>query len=281
MSLHDFLTTAGEHVPAALKEAVRTGATRVGTKLGRVPGCELLTSHLAELFAQLDINCVLDVGAHRGQYGRFLRNLGYRGRIVSIEPIAANVAYIEQRRAGDDDWWVRPYALGRESGTRALNVAQVSQFSSFLAPNDFSRREYGEASAVVRTDSVVVHRLAEVFDDCTRGIAEPRVFLKMDTQGYEMEVLAGAGPSLGRVSALQCEVSVQPLYTNAVSYLQAIAQMAAYGFDVTGLYPVNRSRDMVVIEFDCVMRRRAGVPAPTAGYASPAAPPNVSPAGSR
>ena len=261
MPLPAFLTTASDRMPVSLKEAIRAGATRVGTKLGRIPGCELLTTHLADLFAQLEINCVFDVGAHRGQYGRFLRNLGYRGRIISFEPIAGNVAYIERRRAGDDNWWIRPYALGSESGTAMLNVAQVSQFSSFLTPNDFSRREYGEASAVVRTDSVEVHRLADIFDDCTRGIPKPRVFLKMDTQGYEMEVLAGAGPALGRVSALQSEVSVQPLYTNAVGYLRAIAQMASYGFEVTGLFPVNRDRDLVVVEFDCIMRRCDDVPA--------------------
>ncbi|HSC47142.1 MAG TPA: FkbM family methyltransferase, partial [Gammaproteobacteria bacterium] len=51
-----------------------------------------LGSHLCQLFAKLDIDCVLDVGANQGQYGAMLRKAGYRGRIVSFEPVAKTYA---------------------------------------------------------------------------------------------------------------------------------------------------------------------------------------------
>src|SRR5207245_5427268 len=95
----------------------------------------LMSAHLASLYARLEINCVLDVGAHVGQYGRFLRNIGYRGRIVSFEPVLANFTVLEQRRAGDEHWTCHRLALGRQDGTLPINVASVTQVSSFLVPN--------------------------------------------------------------------------------------------------------------------------------------------------
>ena len=77
--------TASRWTPARLKDLMRKGATLVGCGIGRLPGFEVLGTHLAMLFARLKINCVLDVGAHVGQYGRFLRNIGYSGHIVSFE----------------------------------------------------------------------------------------------------------------------------------------------------------------------------------------------------
>ena len=59
---------ASRWTPMWLKELVRKGATRVGCQLGRLPAMESLGEHLREVFDELRINCVLDVGAHVGQY---------------------------------------------------------------------------------------------------------------------------------------------------------------------------------------------------------------------
>ena len=99
---------------------------------------------------------MLDVGAHVGQYGRFLRNIGYTGHIVSFEPVLANFARLERASAGDPKWTVRRLALGHEEGTIPINVANVTQFSSFLSPSRYSLDQFSGFSDVERTEMVEI-----------------------------------------------------------------------------------------------------------------------------
>ena len=80
---------------ATLKRNIRRVARRAGYEV--VPSSDLedhaFVRHLSKLFDKLDIHCVLDVGANRGQYYRFLRDrVGYGGLVISFEPVAQMVA---------------------------------------------------------------------------------------------------------------------------------------------------------------------------------------------
>ena len=205
------------------------------------------------MFSQLEINCVLDVGAHVGQYGRFLRNLGYTGRIVSFEPVSANFSRLEQQRAGDARWSARRIALGDREGTMPMNVACVTQFSSFLSPSQYSLDEFAGYSDVERIETVQMSRLDRVFPQLVDGLHEPRVFLKLDTQGYDINVLEGAGECLSHIAALQSELSVKPLYDGMTDYLHAMSYLNRKGFEPTGVFPVVRDKHLRIMEFDCVM----------------------------
>lgn len=246
---------ASRWAPAGMKELVRRGATRVGCQIGRLPGIELLSTHLATLLARLRINCILDVGAHVGQYGRFLRNIGYRGHIVSFEPIGANFAVLERRSAGDRNWSVRRFALGHQEGIVPINVTHLTQFSSFLSPNRYSEGQFGRWSEVEHTEAVEVRRLECVWQEAIGSVKDPRVFLKLDTQGYDLKVLEGAGAYLEQVVALQSELAVKSIYEGMTGYMDAISAMNGMGFEMTGLFPVTRDTELRIVEVDCVMVR--------------------------
>lgn len=217
-----------------------------------------LGAHLAALFAHLDINCVIDVGAHVGEYGLFLRRLGFRGHIVSFEPAASSFDALSEVCARDANWAAHQLALGADDGTVALHITRRPEFSSIRAMRPECSEVFGPSATVERVETVEMRRLSSLFVPCTAAIPEPRVYLKMDTQGYDLEVLEGAGPSLDAVLALQSEVSVKPLYHDMPDYAVSIARLTALGFDLTGLFPVSRDRELRMIEFDCVMRRASG-----------------------
>lgn len=246
---------ASHWTPAWLKEFVRTGATRVACRIGTLPSVELLGAHLVTLFDELGINCVLDVGAHVGQYGRFLRNIGYTGRIVSFEPILANFTQLEQRCARDDKWTARRLALGDQDGFVPINVAHVTQFSSLLSPNRYSHDQFGELSDVNRIEMVEVRRLESVFEDCVRGAGDARVFLKLDTQGYDLKIVESAGVYLDQIRALQSEFSVKPIYEGMTGYLCAMSRLNQMGFELTGVFPVVRDEQLRIVELDGVLVR--------------------------
>ena len=90
-----------------------------------------------------------------------------------------------------------------------------------------------------------------------RGIDEPRVYLKMDTQGYDQQVLAGGENMLRHIVALQSEVAVTHLYRDAPDFEVAVHHFRELGFTPIGFFPVAKeSDDLGVIEFDCVAIRR-------------------------
>lgn len=219
-----------------------------------------LQGHLAQVLKKLKINCVIDVGANEGQHGRLLRGLGYQGRIVSFEPISAVHDVLASACANDEHWSSHQLALGSSDTTQLINVANRSVLSSFLPASEFARMQHARWTDVVHTEEVKVCRLDALFDRVVRGLPTPRVFLKMDTQGYDLKVFAGAEGCLSDILGLQTELSALPLYTGMPDYLDALPCFRKHGFEATGFYPVFREKkSMVLGEIDCVMVRRQRV----------------------
>ena len=229
----------------------------MGRQTRREAGLDLfLQDHLAMIFERYGVDCVLDVGANRGQFGRELRMAGYRGRLVSFEPVEQLSRELRERVAGDAAWSVQCVALGRETGTAEINVTRHDVFSSLRAPIAYAAERFGEGAEVARHERVAVRRLEDVLDELCGGGSPPRCFLKMDTQGYDLEVFDGLGRWAEHVVGLQSEVASITLYTGMPRMTEAIAHYEAAGFELTGLFPLSRDEATGrIIEFDCVMVR--------------------------
>jgi hypothetical protein len=104
-----------------------------------------------------------------------------------------------------------------------------------------------------RTEVVPVRRLDELLPEVTSP--GERLFLKSDTQGYDMHVVRGARGVLNRVVGLQVELSVRQVYIGSPGYLEGIAELNSLGYEVTGLFPVQRDPAERVVNCDCVMIR--------------------------
>jgi FkbM family methyltransferase len=214
--------------------------------------------HLRELLARLDIDCVLDVGANAGQYHDFLRDrVLYDGPIVSFEPVSRHVDALRERSRSDRDWHIEGYALGSSNGSMPINVMVSDQFSSFLEPDHGQVKDYAELNVPCHTETVTVRTLDVVLPVLQERIGFDRPYLKIDTQGFDIEVLRGAGDSLPAVKALQTEASVIGIYKGMPQYMDTIRYLEQRGFDITGLYPVSRDSALRLVEFDCVMINRS------------------------
>jgi FkbM family methyltransferase len=214
----------------------------------------LVHQHVATILRLYRIDCVIDVGANHGQYARRLRNAGYRGRIVSFEPVAETFARLEAAAARDPHWTVHRCALGREESTATMTVVPGT-LSSVLTPTAFGMDRYRQFHDAT-TEDVPVRRLDGLFDEIVAELPERRVYLKLDTQGYDLEAFAGLGDRAAEICAMQSEVAVMPIYDGMPLMAEAIAAYEAAGFEITALYPVSRqSRTGRVVEFDCVMVR--------------------------
>jgi len=244
---------------SALKLAQRA-ARKLGLSVMRNAESNYLTPHLQRLFSVLAIDCVLDVGANTGQFVDRLRgDVGYRGHIASFEPASASYAQLAQRHGTDARWRGFCFALGRARGTAELNLfTPDSSLNSLLGPSNFGSDRFAALRLEPDKERVEVRRLDDVFDDAVRPLVDPVTFLKLDTQGSDLEVLYGASGVLHRVAALVTELPVVPIYEGMPSLVDALGHLQDLGFEITGMFPVTRDRDgLGAVEFDCVLRARS------------------------
>jgi FkbM family methyltransferase len=244
---------------AQLTRRIRAQASRVNQAIGRKTGRAIapsplpnsLPAELRNLLAGLHIDHVLDVGAHRGGFARRLRtDVGYRGRITSFEPSPAHFRALFDETSDDPNWSAVNVALGAKEGK--------AEFHQFKGDGQFdSLRPLGPHAAVYKADvaleetvEVTVKRLDAIWPDLVATPAQ--TFVKVDTQGFDLEVLSGAGDLLEQFPAVLMEVAVQPLYAGAPVVSEVFRAMDANGFELTGAFPIHRyAQGLRVIEFDC------------------------------
>ena len=238
------------------KTHIRNCLRAVGVEIVAVNrGSNLLGLHLKMLLSAYKISCILDVGAHCGEYGMWLRRNGYRGDIVSFEPVQENFHDLARAAAGDPRWHCVNYALGAENNVAPINVSFATDFTSFRRPNAAGLAMFGQAPAVQRSEEVEVRRLDAVLDALPVDVSRGRIYLKLDTQGWDLEVIAGAHGVLDRIIALQTEVAVQPIYEGMPVMADSLAAIAERGFVPSGLFPVNIDRRFALVELDLVAVR--------------------------
>ncbi|MGH3282592.1 MAG: FkbM family methyltransferase [Trebonia sp.] len=244
-----------EDIP--LVYAMRNVLRRAGVEVlpARVDS-SLLAMHLDRLFSTLNVSCVLDVGARVGDYGLWLRRNGYCGDIISFEPVTVNFKELEKAAARDSNWHCFNYALGAEDNISSINVAKHTEFSSFWEMSAAAQVRFGEETSTERSEDVAIRRLDSVLDTLPTKLTD-RIYLKLDTQGWDLEVLKGAQAVLKRVTALQTEVSVQPIYDGMPVMQDSLAAIAGYGFIPSGFFPVHLDSRMAAVEFDLVAVRSA------------------------
>ena len=219
----------------SLKKRLKGLARRWGFDIIRYTPRSSPVARRTHLFQHYGIDLVLDVGASSGGYARDLRETGYQGHIVSFEPNRAAFDILAAHAHKDSRWEAHPTALGNTSGTLTLNVSRNQESSSFLQINPKHTAAYPGA-AYVRTEVVDITRLDDIFSSCSPHGAHP--FLKIDTQGFEHEVLTGAEASLPDIVGVQIELSLVPLYDQEPSFLDLVTHLQQRGFALMSLQPV-------------------------------------------
>lgn len=214
----------------------------------------LTHEHVGAVLQEAAVDCVLDVGANTGQFAQGLRRVGYRGRIVSFEPLPDLVEQLHRSAAGDPDWHVVAVAAGDADEELEMH-ARPGTMSSLLPSSDFGRAWAARLSET-RPVRVPVRRLDGLWEEAVAGLREPRVYLKLDTQGYDLRAFTGLGDRVRDLVGLQSELSCVPIYDGMPRFEDQLRTYRDAGFALTGLFPVSvDAPSRRVIEYDAVLLR--------------------------
>ena len=209
-------------------------------------------ARIVDFLKSRNVAVVFDVGANTGQFAEAIRRGGYTDDIVSFEPVAATFQDLKARSARDPKWTVHNLALGAASGTAEINVSLDSKYSSLL-PLSKAGAGYDQYAAVERKEQITVARL----DDVVADYVGRKTFLKIDTQGFEKNVLSGASETLKTVTGVLMEAPLQHLYQDTWSFQDALGYMSERGFTLSQISTVNMRTDdpASILEVDCLFGR--------------------------
>jgi len=204
---------------------------------------------MRRVFTEWGITGVIDAGANAGQFYRFLRcEVDFAGPVLSIEP-APDLAQhlVSQSHAL---WRVEAVAVGRAESYGTLQVASGSEFNSLRTPRADSDQLFHGQSATVGTANVRITTLDALLDTHGSWLGE-RVYLKLDTQGFDLEALAGLDRGLGSIAAAQCEAAFVPIYHDAPLIGESVSAFQTRGFILSNVFPNNGGHFPKLIEVDC------------------------------
>jgi FkbM family methyltransferase len=218
-----------------LKSVLRGTIRTFGYDLRSYDPASSPSAQLKTMLAVHGVNLIFDVGANIGQFGESLRGLGYRGEIVSFEPLNAPWKRLAEVSKNDSLWTVADrVAIGSTDGEIEINVSRNLVSSSVLPMLD-SHTKVAPDSEYVGKERVPLRRLDSVGPGYIRK--DSILLIKVDTQGFESEVLKGASQLIDRTIGFHLELSLVSLYKDQLLYDEIIETLKTMGFELWAIVP--------------------------------------------
>ena len=211
-----------------IKNKIKKLINKFGLDVRRFQSNASFEAQIVAAMKKVKIDTLFDIGANTGQFAQKVLAAGYNGKIISFEPLSSAHNQLSKSAQNNTKWIVHPRtAVGDHDGKIEINIAGNSVSSSVLpmlkahlSAAVTSAYVGKELSPIIRLDSV-----AEQYLDRSKCL-----FIKVDTQGFEWQVLDGAIKTLKQAKGVQLELSLVPLYDGQKLWLEIIARMEKEGF---------------------------------------------------
>ena len=199
-----------------------------------------MSSRLATLAANgFDPAVIMDIGAANGDWSREAARLWPRSRLFGFEPNQREREALERTKRDLGRFDYKLCFLGAERGQVTYQDAGTQ--TSALAGGA------GNATAEM-------HVLDELI---ASGQVPPPNFMKLDVQGFELQVLRGAEAALRGCDGALLEVSFLPFFENmplAADVVEFMGQRGFAWYDVMGIF--RRASDDALLQMDVMFLRK-------------------------
>jgi FkbM family methyltransferase len=153
------------------------------------------------------LETIVDVGANTGQWSTMLLDCTSPRKLIVIEPQPEAFAELKKKFGTNPRVQLHNIAIGNGEGVARLKITRDTTGASLLQPKEEMRSLIGSNWTITSEIDVPVTTLDQLLVD----LAEISL-LKIDVQGHENAVLAGAGQTLARTKFLLVELNYMPQY---------------------------------------------------------------------
>jgi FkbM family methyltransferase len=200
------------------------GTPAAGLGLGYIDSLELLELIKSE---GVEIKSIFDVGANIGTWTLLAKAIFNDANVHAFEPLIIHTEKFNHLTRTLSKVSLHTFCLGSENGNSVINVSSFSDSSSLLNATPLEYEQYGIKK--IDEEEVLVKRIDELIDGGEIPVPE---IIKMDVQGYELEVLKGAGKYLNEVNYIIAEVSFKEYYHGQPLFMDIANYLLQYHFEV-------------------------------------------------
>ena len=230
---------------------------RYGFDIVRYPYRSQILKRRMQLISSYGINLIFDVGANIGQYAMQIRDIGYKARIVSFEPLTSAYKELKKNSNNDSLWDTVNIALGHDNYKSEINISVDSYSSSILDLLPIYAKVTPK-SKYTGKQIILIRKIDKIIDKYYQK--SDKLFLKIDTQGYESKVIEGAKNSMDKIIGIQLEMSIIPMYNGGLIFTETIDLLYSKGYVLMSLEPgFSDPNTGQLIQFDGIFFRKCGI----------------------
>ncbi len=203
-----------------------------------------------KLLECLDCKHIVDIGANKGQFALVARRCFPRARIDTFEPLAEPADRFTKIFADDINTKLHRCAIGAKQATMTIHISERDDSSSLL-PIGPIQSELFPHTGEREVRETQVFPLHEAID--AASLSSPAL-LKIDVQGFELEVLKGCNAMLNRFSYVYVECSFVELYIGQAMAHEVIDYLHDHEFTLAGAYNMIYDKQGIAIQADFLFR---------------------------
>lgn len=215
-----------------MKKIINNLTSIFGYKLKKIKWLYEKDQNFTKTINEKKINSIIDVGANEGQFAEQVFKNNYRGSIISFEPLREehSVLLSKKKRMVNLNWEVaNRCALGASEKKIFINISGMRQSSSILEITKMHTDLYPKSSNI-GVEEIKMLTLDNFYEKIVK--LKKKILLKIDTQGYELEILKGAKKTISLIDGLLIEISLVELYKNQPLFEEMLSYVKNLGFSI-------------------------------------------------
>jgi FkbM family methyltransferase len=231
-----------------IKKIIKKIFTTLGYKISSIDKKykKLCFNDIHKAKINIDNPIIFDVGANKGQSIRRFKNIFPKSIIHAFEPIKEEFVKLQDEFKNDKSIFLNNFALGETISLKKFNIMASTGHSSFykINPNTewlkIRSKEFGSDEKKYEKEVVEV-KVDTMNNYCNKKNISFIHILKLDTQGYEEKILAGASEIIPKIKLIETELMFDDVYEKRLNFYDIEKHIIKHNFRLIAIEPLNFS----------------------------------------